>query len=168
MLMLVGCSDDKVSQGGRSTTTSAVPEMVDTTDGGGPPPGAVKTGLRELEAGQCFDTIDDPIASTRAVWAVDCEVTHSYEVYDVFPYAGDGAGRGGAYPGEPTVQNWAEQACYDRFEDFVGVRWTVSKLDIAVWWPSAESWGRSDRTVICTVMSDSGEKLNGTQRSSQE
>ena len=35
---------------------------------------------------------------------------------------GDGAGRGTDYPGVATVQDWSEQACYDRFEAFVGVR----------------------------------------------
>ena len=61
-------------------------------------------------------------------------------------YEGEGAGRGTDYPGAATVQDWSEQACFDRFEAFVGVRWTLSELDIAVWWPSEESWasGRPD------------------------
>ena len=52
----------------------------------------------------------------------------------------------------------------DGFEAFVGVRWTLSELDIAVWWPSEESWARADRTIVCTVMSDTGDQLTGTQR----
>jgi hypothetical protein len=46
----------------------------------------------------------------------------------------------------------------------VGVRWTLSELEIEVWWPSEESWGRGDRSVICTVMSATGNRLLGSQR----
>ena len=102
-----------------------------------------------------------------AVWALDCALPHTHEVYDVLTYEGEGAGPGTSYPGVATVQDWSEQACFDRFEDFVGVRWTVSELDIAVWWPSEDSWARADRSVICTVMSDSGDQLVGTRRDSR-
>ncbi len=140
--------------------------LVETTAPSGPPAGAVETGLREIDAGQCFDPIEDPLVADKAVWVVDCAEPHSFEVYDVVTYDGDGAGRGTSYPGVATVQNWSEQACYDRFEPFVGERWTLSELDISVWWPSEESWGRADRAVICAVMSDTGDTLTGTQRDS--
>ena len=158
----LSCSGDGGSD--TSTTAPATTEVVETTEPPGRPPGAVETGLREIDAGQCFDTIDDTRVSDLAVWVLDCAGPHTYEVYDVVTYDGDGAGRGTDYPGVATVQDWSEQACYDRFEAFVGVRWTISELDIAVWWPSEESWARADRTVICTVMSDTGDQLTGTQR----
>ncbi len=156
------CSGD--GGGDTSTTAPDTTEVVETTEPPGRPPGAVETGLREIDTGQCFDTIDDTRVSDLAVWVLDCAGPHTYEVYDVVTYDGDGAGRGTDYPGVATVQDWSEQACYDRFEAFVGVRWTISELDIAVWWPSEESWARADRTVICTVMSDTGDQLTGTQR----
>jgi hypothetical protein len=159
-----GCSDD--SDTDTAPTTSSTVEAVATTAPSGRPPGAVETGLRELDTGQCFDTIDDLQVRDLAVWVVDCETPHTYEVFDVVTYDGDGAGGGTPYPGVATVQDWAEQACFDRFEAFVGVRWTISELDIEVWWPSEESWARADRTIICTVLSDSGELLTGTQRNS--
>jgi hypothetical protein len=163
IVLVAGCSggDDG---GGTSTTAPVTTEAVVTTAPQGRPPGAVETGLRELATGQCFDTIDDPTVRDLAVWVLDCGTPHTYEVYDVVAYDGDGAGRGTEYPGVAVVQDWSEQACFDRFEPFVGVRWTVSELDIAVWWPSEESWARADRTVICAVMSDAGDPLTGTQR----
>jgi hypothetical protein len=160
---LTGCSGGD----GSSEATTTAPEsteVVETTAPPGRPAGAVDTGLRELRTGQCFDTIDDPAVQDLAVWVVDCETPHGYEVYDVVTYEGEGAGRGTDYPGVAIVQDWSEQACYDRFEAFVGVRWTLSELDIAVWWPSEESWARADRTIVCTVMSDTGDQLTGTQR----
>ena len=165
LALLVGgaCSNGDDDAAGGSTPTSTT-VAVATTAPPGRPPGAVDTGLAEVGIGDCFDTIGDPAVSDRVVWTLDCEMPHGYEVYDVVTYEGDGAGRGTSYPGAATVQDWAEQACYDRFEAFVGVRWTISELDISVWWPSEESWARADRTVICAVTSDTGDELTGTQR----
>lgn len=144
-----------------TTTTTAVPE---TTAPPGPPAGATESGLRDLETGQCFDKVADPAAADRAVWLIDCADPHTHEVYDVVDYEGEGAGGRMPYPGAAIVQNWSEQACYDRFEGFVGLRWTLSELEIEVWWPSEESWDRADRTVICTILSATGDLLEGTQR----
>ena len=141
--------------------------MPATTAPPGRPDGAVEVGFRDLETGQCFDPIEDSRVDELAVWVLDCELPHTHEVYDVVTYEGEGAGPGTSYPGVATVQDWAEQTCFDRFEDFVGVRWTMSELDIEVWWPSEDSWARADRSVICTVMSDSGDQLSGTRRDSR-
>lgn len=162
-VLAAGCNDGGGEE--QSDPTPSTTEAVATTAPSGRPPGAVETGLRDLETGQCFDTIDDLQVRDLAVWVLDCSTPHTYEVYDVMTYDGEGAGGGTPYPGVATVQDWAEQACFDRFEAFVGVRWTLSELDIEVWWPSEESWGRGDRKVICTVLSDSGDPLTGTQRS---
>lgn len=96
---------------------------------------------------------------------IDCAVPHRYEVFDIFEYEGDGAG-GTAYPGVAVVQNWAENQCFSRFEAFVGTRWTLSELDIAVWFPTEDSWARGDGSIVCGVMDNSGRRLEGTQRGS--
>jgi hypothetical protein len=148
------------SSSGRSTTTA----RPTTTAAAGPPAGATAEGLRSLKAGQCFDLpADDPEAEDRAVWVVDCSQPHTHEVFDVVTYAGPVL-KGGGYAGTAAVQDWAEQACYDRFEPFVGIPWTRSDLEIETWWPSEESWGRSDRTAICTVFPQNGGRTTGTQR----
>ena len=162
---LLGCSDgDGATGSDGETTTSAPAEVGVTTAPAGPPPGASEVGLRDLEPGDCFDLVDDPVAADRAVWLIDCAEPHSHEVYEVVDYEGEDAGGGMPYPGVPVVQNWAEEACYDRFEAFVGTRWTLSELEIEVWWPSEESWDLMDRSVICTVFSPTGDPLTGTQR----
>jgi len=157
------CSNGDENTGSDATAPPSTVATA-TTAPPGRPPGAVDTGLGELAGGDCFDLIDDPAVSDLAVWTLDCEMPHTYEVYDVVRYEGASAGGGTSYPGVATVQDWAEQACYDRFEAFVGVRWTISELDISVWWPTEESWARADRSVICAVASDTGDELTGTQR----
>lgn len=156
---VAACSSDRGSSG--RTTTSA---STTTTAAAGPPAGATAEGLRSLDPGQCFDLPkDDPEAEDRAVWVVDCAQPHTHEVFDVIPYAGPVL-KGGGYAGTAAVQDWAEQACFERFEPFVGVPWTRSDLEIESWWPSEESWGRSDRSVICTVFPQNGGRTTGTQR----
>ncbi len=162
-VLLSGGDTTGIDLGDGGDPTPEVAHDLETTVGS-TAPRSIEAGLREIQVGQCFDTIDDPVAADRAVWVLDCDTAHTHEVFDVVTYEGEGAGRGTSYPGVATVQDWSEQACYDRFEAFVGVRWTLSALDIAVWWPGEESWARADRTVICTVMSDTGDALTGTQR----
>jgi hypothetical protein len=154
------CSGD--GDGPATTTTTTVV----TTTTAGLPAGAEAVGLRELEVGQCFEQPrDDPGAEDRAVWVVGCADPHTHEVYAVVTYDGQVV-RGGGYPGTTVVQDWAEQTCYAAFEAFVGRAWTTSSFDIETWWPSEESWGRSDRKVICTVYPSSGGRATGTARGS--
>lgn len=166
-LLVGGCSGDDGDGAAGEDQVSTTSTMPATTAPPGRPEGAVEVGFRDLETGQCFDPIEDSRVDELAVWVLDCELPHTHEVYDVVTYEGEGAGPGTSYPGVATVQDWAEQTCFDRFEEFVGVRWTMSELDIAVWWPSEDSWARADRSVICTVMSDSGDQLSGTRRDSR-
>ncbi len=148
---------------GDDPEVTASTEAPVTTAPPGVPPGAVELGFGDLEVGQCFDTIDDIVVGELAVWALDCATPHTFEVFDQFDYDGE-QGEDGAYPGIDVVQEWSERACHDRFEAFVGKRWTVSELEIQLWWPSEESWDRGDDTVICAVLEDSGERVTGTLR----
>ena len=127
------------------------------------PPGAIEVGFGDLEVGQCFDTIDDPVVTELAVWVLDCTTPHTYEVYDQFGYDGDTPEKGG-YPGVEVVKDWSERACHDRFEAFVGTRWTVSELEIQLWWPTEESWARGDDEIICTVLEEDRDPVTGTLR----
>ena len=154
-----GCSDGGDETGDETTTTVEA-----TTTTFALPAGAEPVGLRDLEVGQCFELPrDDPGAEDRAVWSVDCGSPHTHEVFSVLAYEGD-VPKGGGYPGTTVVQDWAEQSCYAGFEAFVGTPWTESDFDIETWWPSEESWGRRDRTVICTVYASSGGRSTGSAR----
>ncbi|MEX0768626.1 MAG: septum formation family protein [Microthrixaceae bacterium] len=168
-LLIGACSDDsstdKESASTSSTALDAGSNTV-TTTAPGPPPGSILEGFKELEVGDCFEELTEPTAEDRAVWLLDCGQPHSYEVFLLTDYQGPGAGRGTSYPGTSAVQDFSEQVCFDQFEAFVGLRWTLSDLDIRAWWPTQESWERADRQVICTVVLQSGEPLTQTQRGS--
>lgn len=103
----------------------------------------------------------------RAAWLIDCAEPHRFEIYADFDFAGDHSGRGAAYPGVPVVQDQAERRCYDAFEAFVGVRWSISDLDIRTWWPTQVSWDNHDRGILCAVVATDGSALRGSQRSTR-
>ncbi|HTN99751.1 MAG TPA: septum formation family protein [Microthrixaceae bacterium] len=135
-----------------------------TTAVQGPPPGAQLSPIQDLEVGACFNSVPDQASGERAVWTFNCADPHTFEAFAIIDYDADGSGRGSPYPSATVVQNFSEQACYAQFEPFVGIRWTVSDLDIKIWWPSNESWDRNDRQIVCAVVSTTEPKLTGTQR----
>lgn len=149
-----------------TTTTTSEKATTTTTDPKAPPAGAVAKGLNSLQDGQCFLPVKgNDAAEDRAVWVVDCSDPHLYELYARLKYSGPGAASGG-FPGSTTVQNWAEQKCFDKFEAYVGVPWTRSDLEIQTWWPSLQSWGRPDRTVLCAVTPADGGLTTGSKAAS--
>ncbi len=164
VLLLVGvtaCSDDAASP---TTTGVPVTEAPPTTALSGPPVDAVPEGLRSVRAGQCFwPPRDDPEAEDAAVWVVDCGTPHRHEVIDVLVYDGP-VGDEGRYPGSAFIQEWADEQCVARFEPFVGLPWSRSVLDLMMWWPSAASWDRADREVVCAVFDPTGDYTTGSYR----
>lgn len=150
--------------GGSAAHTSTASTTAATAPATGLPAGATPVGVRDLRTGQCFDVPkDDPDATDRAVWSLPCTDVHTHEVYDEVAYGGPSV-KGGGYAGTAVVQDWAEQACFDRFEQFVGKPWTTSSFEIETWWPSADSWGRGDRVVVCSVFPSDGGHTTGTAR----
>lgn len=164
---LTGCGGSSPNDSDAADTPASTPSSTSTTVRTGPPPGSELGGIVDLDSGNCFDPVTDPGSSDRAVWKLNCGDPHTYEVFAVIDYDAKGSGGGMPYPGVPAVQDWSEQMCYAQFEPFVGVRWTISELDIKTWWPSNESWDQGDRQVLCTVMSTDGSRLAGTERGSK-
>lgn len=151
------------SGGSSGTTSSTTTTGATTSTTAGLPAGATAVPMRGMQVGQCFDRPkDDPEAIDRAVWVMPCSDPHTHEVNDLVAYAGPTAK--GAYPGTPVVQDWAEQTCFSRFEPFVGRSWTTSSFEIQTWWPSQDSWGKGDRTVICSVFPSDGGHTTGSAR----
>ncbi len=162
-----GCGGEDASSP-RPTTTAApttqppVPTVpADTPVEGGP------ISLAALAPGSCLN--DAPNSAQRNVTAllVSCDQAHRYEISDVFTFPpGDKvAPRQAAYPGETQVRTSAEQACYERFEAWMGTPWTASEFDIQVWWPSEQSWlTNGDRKVACGVYLFDGGRTVGSAK----
>lgn len=165
VVAIAGCSstDDAAPDSASTSTSDAVESTTPPiTEPDTLPESAVLTSIFDLNARDCFTLVDDRSADDKAVWLVPCEVPHDGQVITELDYAGP-TGESNTYAGEQAVREAAEAACIDTFEPFVGVRWTVSSLELLTFWPSAESWRTGDTQVICAVVRNSSERLVGTQ-----
>ncbi len=110
----------------------------------------------ELSVGDCFD--DDLTFSEEVsdVDLVDCSEPHDNEVYAVHTMTET------SYPGLEATGEFADEWCVGEFEDFVGVAYDISELDIGWLAPTDESWSGGDREIICFLYRLDLEKVSGT------
>lgn len=104
----------------------------------------------ELAAGDCVVPPDElDTADVEQLTAVPCTEAHTHEVYATATYtAGD------VYPGESELQAFADGACLDGFEDYVGIAYEESTLRFSYLFPSFPSWtDGEDRDVVCFIVS---------------
>ena len=68
-------------------------------------------------------------------------------------------------PDAEAMSQLAFDACVARFEDFVGLDYPSSRLDVMTLYPSADSWQRhDDREIVCAVYDMEAKKLVGSVR----
>lgn len=128
----------------------------------------VSTRPSEIEAGDCFNEYiykDQTDFLQQITTIVGCNGPHDREAYFTTEYPGD---EDDPLPPEDTLVRWAETACLDEFEDFIGLEYVLSALEIGVIVPSFETWtNEGDRKVICFVFPDeSGQRLRVSVRNS--
>lgn len=93
------------------------------------------------------DCLDDNAAEGEisTVPIVDCDEPHDSEIYASIIMDDD------EYPGEQATIDFADEACYQEYDDFVGVAWEESKYSYATLYPTAQSWATGDREVLCRI-----------------
>jgi hypothetical protein len=97
-----------------------------------------------IKVGDCLnDSVADGEISTVPV--VDCDELHDSEIY------ASAIMDDGDYPGESDTIDFANEACYDEFEGFVGISYDESIYDYATLYPTPESWAGGDREVLCRI-----------------
>lgn len=104
----------------------------------------------ELSPGDCVvPPAELDTADVEQLRAVPCTESHTHEVYATAEYtAAD------VYPGESELQAFADGACLDAFEDYVGIAYEESSLRFSYLFPSFPSWqDGEDRSVVCFVVS---------------
>ncbi|HEV7199371.1 MAG TPA: septum formation family protein [Candidatus Limnocylindria bacterium] len=119
------------------------------------------TSVFDLANGQCFNDAGETIVDEVEV--VDCANAHDYEIYAVDDYPAES---GADYVGEEEIGTFVQTTCLDGFEEFVGMTYEESELDIYYLAPTEDSWGSGDREVLCAAYlpSDTGdpEPVEGT------
>ena len=109
----------------------------------------------KIQDGDCFNeyVFSDRSGFLQQITTlVSCDGPHDREAYFATTYPGDDDA---SYPLEDTLRRWAAAACLDEFEDFVGLEYVLSELEIGAVIPTFDSWTeRDDRNVICYVYPD--------------
>ncbi|MDI2099439.1 septum formation family protein [Ruicaihuangia caeni] len=106
-----------------------------------------------LQVGDCFnDTTSESIAH---VPAVPCSESHDNEVFHIFDM------EDGEYPGDEAIMMAAFEQCVPPFEEFVGMSYEESVLDVFPITPSGETWAADDREVVCAIWDTTG-RVSGT------
>jgi hypothetical protein len=148
--------------------TGGEPEGGPDTGAGGPITTIGRATAAEvpLDVGQC-----GVVAVVRAGVAIDpaaiafvgCEQPHDLEVAVVFEYPASPAI---PFPGTTVVDAYATDQCIDRFEDYVGVAYEASRLDVTIVAPGSAGWEAGDRRVACLVYDSDFARLTATVRNS--
>ena len=124
------------------------------------------TSVYDLRTGDCFDDptmFTQEIVEVESIDSVPCDQPHDAEVYAVVDLPqGDDA----PFPGDEEVATAADEACFDRFEAYVGVSYEDSTLDINYYLPIASSWAEGDRMVTCLLIDVDGDPLTGSMKDS--
>ena len=115
----------------------------------------------DIENGQCFDG-GEADSEVMTVTQRDCAEPHEKEVFAVFDYPNPP----NDYPGDQAIEDAVFARCVPEFKSFVGTDWESSELDFFYLVPTAETWGRGDREIVCAVIHPNDEKLTGSMRGS--
>ena len=117
-----------------------------------------------MRLGDCFDNTSALASETGGqvsmLPGVPCSEPHDNEVYAIFDVDYD------AFPGDEPMAELAFDQCLAHFQEFVGLAYEASVLDITALYPSAASWAQDDREVICAIYDMNGGKLTGSAKDS--
>ncbi len=131
---------------------------------------AESTSVFDVGPGTCLKGPTTVEADLTEVDAVPCEESHTQEAYAVTEYVppAGAAATGGedVYPGEEALTDYADRACAEEFESYVGVSYLDSELFFTYLLPSPQSWEEGDRDVLC-VATDAGRPLEGSVKGSK-
>jgi hypothetical protein len=83
------------------------------------------------------------------------------EVAAVFDHPLDA---GADFPGVSAVDGYATDECVRRFEEYVGIAYEASTLDIAYVAPGEDGWEDGDRRIACVLYHIDFAPLTGSVR----
>jgi Septum formation len=89
----------------------------------------------------------------------DCAGAHGGEVFAVTEHP---AKRGEAFPGNQSVDDYANQTCDSAFAAYVGIDFDSSQFDVTYWSPTGDTWSTGDREFICVLQDPDNSALVGS------
>lgn len=134
--MLGGCSKEQAIQ-----ATEVKEQVVDTLN-------LDHKDVFTLKVGSCFNEESDSVEGEQisSIPMRECSEPHQNEVFFIhnLPDAEK-------VPSDAEVEQQLNDFCIPAFEQFTGVAYDDSELEIGYFSPSAQSWGTGDRELVCYV-----------------
>ncbi|CAM5789568.1 septum formation family protein [Cellulomonas persica] len=117
----------------------------------------------DVAVGECFRAPEDITVELTELSQVPCTEPHEQEAYALVTYADSSAttkaSGAASFPGVEALTAFAQGACAEEFEDYVGVDYRDSRLWFTYLLPSARGWEQdADRTTLCFITT-TGEQL---------
>jgi len=119
-------------------------------------------GVFSPSAGDCFWETEEELYVRGAFRP--CDKKHLAEIFYVGEVPDDDS-----YPGQQSLDAYAEQVCLDAFQSFVGVPYERSRL--LAWWfaPTEAEWELLERRFLhCYLFQDGLELITGSLAGSRE
>jgi len=127
--------------------------------------GASKASVFDAKVGECFESPTEVQAQISDLQQVDCAKPHGQEAYALPTY--QPAAGSDVFPGDQTLESFAQGACAQAFGPYVGVDYLDSRLYDTYLLPSPRSWESGDRTVLC-LATDSGNPMTGSVKGTRQ
>jgi Septum formation len=99
----------------------------------------------------------------RYLEKLPCMAPHDDEIFVVTTYP---APAGAPFPGNTALTAFTDQQCIPAFASYVGVSFDASQYTYGSFSPTADTWSKGDRQVICGVENVDATKLVGSVKRS--
>lgn len=122
--------------------------------------GARADSILALRAGDCFNSPAGLEGAADRASQVPCDRAHDGEVFAVVTLPG------GAYPGDGSLGDTADERCYGLRDDYAMDRWALpATAEVYYFVPTPESWRFGDRGITCVFGHRDGQsRLTGSLR----
>lgn len=118
-----------------------------------------RTQATNLVVGQCILV---PINSqVNSVATTDCTEEHTGEVYSISPIDGE------SLPSRDELEELVDDTCYSTFEAYVGSSPEDTSLDYTAMSPTADTWAKGDRTIVCIAVPTETDTLSRSVKDSR-
>lgn len=117
--------------------------------------------LTEAKVGDClnltdFDLSKQDSGKVSRYKPKSCTKAHTGEVIG---NVASPLPKGADYPGEDALLDFAGERCGAAFEEYVGIAYDESELEVVQIYPTKGSWNGGDRGVICVATNPGGSAL---------
>jgi hypothetical protein len=135
--------DEGAGDAGDDTTETTPAEAEDET-------------VFDLQVGDCLvgETAGEELSE---VPTVDCAEPHDSEVFHIATIDAE------ELPPPAEMESITQEECIAEFQNFVGMAYEESALEVTTLEPTQESWDAGDRELVCMVVDPAGQTTGSLQ-----